>query len=76
MINEQGGNISLDFNAVNRRNSCYFGKFVTLHCKQTVGKYILREKSLAIYFGDSQFKRNRIFNFMIYQIYKLTNIYK
>ena len=30
---------------------------------------ILREKSLAIYFGDSQFGRNGIFNFIISKIY-------
>ena len=30
---------------------------------------ILREKSLAIYFGDSQFRRNRIFNFIVLKIY-------
>ena len=30
---------------------------------------ILREKSLAIYFGDTQFRRNRIFNFIISIIY-------
>ena len=29
----------------------------------------LREKSLAIYFGDSQFRRNRTFNFMVLKIY-------
>ena len=32
-------------------------------------KTILREKSLAIYFGDSQFKRNRTFNFTVTKIY-------
>ena len=31
--------------------------------------YILREKSLAIYFGDSQFSRNRTFNFIVSNIY-------
>ena len=31
--------------------------------------YILREKSLAIYFGDSQFRRNRNFNFIVSKIY-------
>ena len=30
---------------------------------------ILREKSLAIYFGDSQFRRNRIFDIIISKIY-------
>ena len=30
---------------------------------------ILREKSVAIYFGDSQFRRNGIFNFIISKIY-------
>ena len=34
-------------------------------------KCILREKGLAIYFGDSQFRRNGIFNFII-SIYMLT----
>ena len=32
-------------------------------------RYILSEKSLAIYFGDSQFRRNRILNFIISKIY-------
>ena len=31
--------------------------------------YILREKNLALYFGDSQLRRNRIFNFIISNIY-------
>ena len=35
----------------------------------TGAKCILREKNLAIYFGDSQFRRNRIFNFIISKIY-------
>ena len=30
---------------------------------------ILREKSLAIYFENSQFRRNRIFNFIVSKIY-------
>ena len=30
---------------------------------------ILREKSLAIYFEDSQFKRNKTFNFIMSSIY-------
>ena len=30
---------------------------------------ILREKSLAIYFEDSQFRRNRTFNFILSKIY-------
>ena len=30
---------------------------------------ILREKSLAIYFEDSQFRRNRTFNFILSNIY-------
>ena len=30
---------------------------------------ILREESLAIYFEDSQFKRNRTFNFIVSKIY-------
>ena len=31
--------------------------------------HILREKSLAIYFGDSQFRRNRTFNLKVSKIY-------
>ena len=27
--------------------------------------YILRGKNIAIYFGDTQFRRNRFFNFII-----------
>ena len=30
---------------------------------------VLREKSLAIYFGDSQFRRNRTFNFIVSKVY-------
>ena len=30
---------------------------------------VLREKSLAIYFGDSQFRSNRTFNFIVSNIY-------
>ena len=32
-------------------------------------RYILREKSLAIYFEDSQFRRNMTFNFIVSNIY-------
>ena len=32
-------------------------------------KYILREKSLAIYFEDSHLRRNRTFNFIMSNIY-------
>ena len=32
-------------------------------------EYILSEKSLAIYFGDSQFRRNRTFNLKVSKIY-------
>ena len=35
-------------------------------------KNILREKSLAIYFRVSQFRRNGIFNFMILLDFSLT----
>ena len=38
-----------------------------------INSYILREKSLAIYFDDSQFRRNRILNFIISK-YMLTNV--
>ena len=37
---------------------------------------LLRGKSLAIYFGDSQFRRFGIFNFIISKIYMLTNLYE
>ena len=33
------------------------------------GLIILREKSLAIYFEDSQFRRNKTFNFKVSSIY-------
>ena len=36
---------------------------------------ILREKSLAIYFGNSQLRRNGVFNFIISQNNVLTNVY-
>ena len=40
------------------------------HCwKSHVTAHILREKSLAIYFEDSQFRRNRAFNFIVLKIY-------
>ena len=32
-------------------------------------QYILREKSLAIYFEDSQFRINKTFNFIVSKIY-------
>ena len=37
----------------------------------TLFTHILREKSLAVYFVDLQFRRNRIFIFMIYNIKNL-----
>ena len=37
--------------------------------RNLVKKNILREKSLAIYFGDSQFRRNRSLNFIVSKIY-------
>ena len=36
---------------------------------------ILREKSLAIYFEDSQVRRNRTFNFIVSK-YMLTNVHE
>ena len=39
-------------------------------CTSSMDGYsILREKSLAIYFGDSQFRRNMTFNFIVSNIY-------
>ena len=32
-------------------------------------KTILREKSLAIYFEDSRFRRNKTFNFIVSKLY-------
>ena len=37
--------------------------------------YILRVKSLAIYFDDSQFRRNRTYNFIVSK-YMLTNVHE
>ena len=37
--------------------------------QENMAEYILREKSLAIYFGDSQFRRNRTSNFIVSKIY-------
>ena len=37
--------------------------------KKGGGQYILREKSLAIYFEDSQFIKIRTFNFIVSKIY-------
>ena len=56
--------IPMSLNAISNLNN---GDFF---CKNFIfSKDILREKSLAIYFGDSQFRRNKIFNFMISKIY-------
>ena len=45
-------------------------QLATLACKPLWMFYnILREKSLAIYFEDSQFRRNRTFNFIVSSIY-------
>ena len=38
-------------------------------CYNEVCYNILREKSLAIYFEDSQFRRNRTFNFKVSKVY-------
>ena len=38
-------------------------------CEPALLKNYTEGKSLAIYFGDSQFKRNMIVNFMILKIY-------
>ena len=43
---------------------------ISTNIEFTVPKvYILREKSLAIYFEDSQFRRSRTFNFIVSKIY-------
>ena len=39
------------------------------HTKLLENQYILRGKSLAINFGDSQFRRSRTFNFIVSKIY-------
>ena len=43
--------------------------FLTCMVNVIVAKHILREKSLATYFGDSQFRRNWTFNFIVSKIY-------
>ena len=40
-----------------------------IHVSLKFGPNILREKSLAIYFEDSQFRRNRTLNFIVSNIY-------
>ena len=42
---------------------------LTIHLASNMCLYILREKSLAIYFEDSQLRRNRTFNFIVSKIY-------
>ena len=42
-----------------------FAKVLIYRCSV----YILREKSLAIYFEDSQFRVNKTFNFIVSKIY-------
>ena len=46
-------------------------KFELKFCVKT----ILREKSLAIYFEGSQFRRNMTFNFIVSK-YMLTNVHE
>ena len=48
---------------------------ICLHGNGYLYESILREKSLAICLGDSQFRRNGIFNFMISKIY-VDNVYE
>ena len=47
-------------------NYSFFTKMIS---QTKYGIYILREKSLAIYFEDSQFIRIRTFNFIVSKIY-------
>ena len=50
----------------------YIGKTLKKILSETSlgrSEYILREISLAINFGDSGFRRNRIFNFIISKIF-------
>ena len=45
---------------------CKFGNFREhFILANSVKRHILREKSVAIYFGHSQFRRNRTFNFIV-----------
>ena len=41
----------------------------TIHLASSMCLYILREKSLATYFEDSQLRRNWTFNFIVSKIY-------
>ena len=66
---------------VNLKHGCQRAEFVLLYIyrenfkkflsETSLGRseYILREISLTINFGDSRFRRNRIFNFIISKIY-------
>ena len=66
---------------VNLKHGCQRAEFVLLYIymenlkkilsETNLGRseYILREISLAINFGDSRLRRNRIFNFIILEIY-------
>ena len=45
-----------------------FAKIMLFNCLG-YGFYILREKSLAMYFGDKQFTRNRTLNLKVSKIY-------
>ena len=67
---------------VNLKHGCQRAEFVLLYIyrenlkkkflsETSLGRseYILREISLAINFGDSRFRRNRTFNFIISKIY-------
>ena len=45
----------------------FFSKFFFI--TRIICPDILREKSLAIKFGDSQLRRNRFYNFIISKIY-------
>ena len=49
----------------------YFDMIARIHPLNKFCPYynILREKSLAIYFEDTQFRRNMTFNFIVSKIY-------
>ena len=47
------------------RSKKFYNYCINTSCKDN----ILREKSLATYFEDSQFRKNRTFNFIVSKIY-------
>ena len=49
--------------------SMFYSPVSPLYDPENKQENILREKNLAIYFEDSQFRRNRTYNFKVPKIY-------